>query len=246
MIYGKAVSKKIDIVILAGGLGKRLRPISKRLPKPLVKINGKCFLDILIDFWSGFGFRRFILCIGYKGRMIKDYYGTNSKKGFDILFSYEETPLGTGGAVKNAESLVVSDPFIVLNGDSFCKVNPLNLLGFHKKKKALISIVLAGVSDVKDYGEVKINKAQRILSFNEKNGASQEGLINAGIYVFNQEVFERMPNRRKFSLEKDFFPEVAGKNIFGYTDNKLFIDIGTPARYRKAEKIFSTNLKLEV
>lgn len=241
MKYGKPVFKNIDIVILAGGLGKRLRPISKGLPKPLVKINGRCFLDILIDFWSGFGFRRFILCTGYKGRMIKDYYGTNSKKGIDILFSYEETPLGTGGAVKNAGSLIVSNPFIVLNGDSFCKVDPMNLLEFHEKKKALISIALAKISDVKDYGEVKINKARRILSFNEKNGASREGLINAGIYVFNREVFGLMPSRQAFSLEKDFFPEVAGKKIFGYTNNKLFIDIGTPARYRKAEKIFPAN-----
>jgi len=228
----------IDIVILAGGLGKRLKKIHKNLPKPLIRIGGVTFLDMLINYWAHYGFRRFILCIGYKGYIIKDYYERNKKEGIDIEFSYEKEPLGTAGAVKKARGLIKSNPFVVLNGDSFCRCNPVELLKFHRRHKALVSMVLTESSSGKDYGEIKLDNCFHIESFNEKNVLAGECLINAGIYVFDNRIFEFMVKQKRFSLERDFFPQIVDNNFFGYINDGFFIDIGTPSRYKKAGSLF--------
>ena len=161
--------KNTDVYILCGGFGKRLKSITKNSPKPMVKIGEKPFLDIIIDYMAGFGFRCFILGLGYKAEVFKKYYRDFKRKDLEIKFCEERTPLGTGGAVKKAKSLIKSNPFLVLNGDSFCKFNPLNFLKFHKKKKAIVSILLRKVLSGADYGRVKLDKAGRITDFNEKN-----------------------------------------------------------------------------
>lgn len=234
--------KDIDVLILCGGLGKRLKKISSSVPKPMIKIGKRPFLDIIIDHLAGFGLRHFILGVGYKADMINDYYTKNPKKDIKILFSPERNPLDTGGAVKNAKRFIKSNCFFVLNGDSFCRFNPVKFLTFHRKKKALISILLKKESQGKDYGEIKIDKSSRILSFNEKNQKVKKCLINAGIYIFDKRVFGLMSYGRKFSLERDFFPEMSGKDIFGYINSGFFIDIGTPERYSKAKRYFSRKI----
>lgn len=234
-------AKDVDVYILCGGLGKRLRKISPKVPKPLVKIGGKSFLDIIINYMANFGFRRFILGIGYKADVVKEYYIRNPKQGLKIIFSQEKEPLGTGGAVKKAKKLISSNPFFVLNGDSFCNFNPLDFLKFHKKKKSLVSILLRQVSGAKDYGEAKVDRSWRILSFNEKNNTRGKSWINAGAYLFDKKVFNFMPVADRFSLEYDFFPKIAGSNIFGYHKSGFFIDIGTPERYWEAKKYLEKN-----
>ncbi len=226
----------IDVLILCGGMGKRLKKISGPLPKPMVKINERPFLDIIINYLAGFGFKRFILGTGYRGDIIDDYYTKKPKKGLNILFSREKTPLDTGGAVKNAGRLIKSKFFFVLNGDSFCKFNPFKFMSFHKKKKALVSILLRKESKGSDYGEIKIDSYSRILSFNEKNRKVNKCLINAGVYIFDAKIFKLMPLSSKFSLERNLFPKLSGGGIFGYKNSGSFIDIGTPERYLKAKK----------
>jgi NDP-sugar pyrophosphorylase family protein len=233
--------KNIDVLILAGGLGKRLRKISRGRPKPMVRFQDTPFLDILIRHMVNFGFKRFILGIGYKANVVKAYYASRKIKGLEILFSQERKPLGTGGAVKKAKRLLKSNPFIVLNGDSFCKFKPLDFLKFHKKKKAVVSILLKEVENGADYGKVKLDKANRIVDFNEKNSQPKSCLINVGVYVFDKKAFGLMPRAKVFSLERDFFPKLAGKNCFGYAKSKFFIDIGTPERYLKANRYFLKN-----
>lgn len=230
--------KDIDVFILCGGLGKRLRKVSKGIPKPMVKIGDYVFLDLLIKYMADFGFRNFILGTGYRSALVQNYYLQNKIPGITISFSPEFTPLDTGGAVKNAKKLIKSNPFFVLNGDSLCKFNPLEFLRFHKKKKSLVSILLRRISRGSEYGQIKLSKSSRILSFQEKNGLAKRCLINAGVYIFDKKVFAVMPKESCFSLERYFFPMMAYKRVFGYSVNGLFIDIGTPERYLKARKMF--------
>lgn len=234
--------KDIDVLILCGGLGKRLKDVTKNKPKPMIKIGEQPFLDIIIDYVAGFGFRRFILGIGYRAEVFKKYYKNFKSKDLNIEFCEEKTPLGTGGAVKKAKSFIKSNLFLVLNGDSICEFDPADLLKFHKKKKAIVSILLRKVLNGADYGRVKLDKADRVIDFNEKDRRANNCLINAGIYVFNKNVFDFMPRKRAFSLELDFFPKLAGKNCFGYKKSGFFIDIGTPERYLKAKKHFLKNI----
>jgi NDP-sugar pyrophosphorylase family protein len=230
--------RHIDVFILCGGFGKRLRCIAKDIPKPMVKIGNQHFLDILIKYIAHFGFRRFILGIGYKADIIKNYYLKNKTSGLKILFSCENTPLDTGGAVKKAKGLIRSNPFFVLNGDSFCEFNPLRFLKFHEQKKSLISILLCQESDGNDYGRVRISEDSRILSFDEKEVKTGECLINTGIYLFDKKIFSYMPSLSSFSLERDLFPMMTEEKIYGYPKAGFFIDIGTPERYLRAKKLF--------
>lgn len=230
--------KNIDVFILCGGLGKRLRAISKNKPKPMVEVGNKPFLDILIQYLSKYGFRRFILGVGYEANFIKQYYRKKRFKDIELVFSEEKTPLGTGGALKKAEKLIRSNHFFVLNGDSFANFIPENFLNFHKKKKALASILLRKILNGKEYGEIKMDKNSRVLRFNEKNYNAKSCLINAGVYIFDKKVFEIMPVTRNFSLEYDLFPKLIKMGIFGYKYSGFFIDIGTPKRFREAQKYF--------
>jgi NDP-sugar pyrophosphorylase family protein len=202
----------------------------------MLPVGGKPFLDILIDYMYGFGFRRFILGTGYKAGIIKRHYASIFKKDISISFSREERPLGTGGAVKKARKLIKSNIFFVLNGDSFCGFDPVNFLKFHKNKKSSLSILLRKITDGKDYGEVVFDKSFRILKFNEKNEKAKQCWINAGIYLFNKEILDFMPPKSIFSLEIDFFPEIVKNKVYGYTKSGCFLDIGTPQRYLTAEK----------
>jgi len=236
--------KYIDVFILCGGLGKRLKKLNLNVPKPMVEMGGRPFLDMIIAYMARFGFRRFILGLGYKAGFITKYYSDKRKEGFKVMFSKERNPLGTGGAVKKAKKLIGSSNFIVLNGDSFCQFNPRDFLSFHRRKKALATILLKRLSgDVKDYGEVRIDRLSRITSFQEKNGNAKRCLVNSGVYLFNKKIFKLMPSRESFSLEHDLFPALAGNGLFGYIDPGYFIDIGTPNRYFKAKRHFSkTNI----
>ncbi len=224
--------REIDVVILCGGLGTRLRPVILDRPKVLAKIGEKTFLDILIGELTEQGFRNIILCVGYLKDKIKDHF--QYERDYNISFSEEEEPLGTGGALKKARPLIKSDPFMVLNGDSICKINFRDFYGFHVSKKASLSMVLVRTKEAKDFGSVVLDKSQRITSFKEKVAGRDESLINAGIYIMQKDIFSLMPEEKHFSLEYDFFPKLIEDKCYGFiTDNEL-IDIGTPERYEKA------------
>lgn len=233
--------KYIDAVILCGGLGERLRDVVSNRPKAMAEINRRPFLDILINYVADFGFRRFILCIGYMGDFIKQYY--QQKKGsLKIIFSEEKEPLGTAGAIKNAESLIKSSPFLALNGDSFCQIDLRKFLQFHLEKKALASIVLTKAIDSGDYGNVALGESGQIITFDEKTNKHKNSFVNAGIYLFQKRILSSISTNEKFSLEKDFFPKMVANKFYGYITQKRFIDIGTPARYKKAEKLWKKSI----
>jgi len=229
----------IDVFILCGGQGTRLRKITRDNPKPMVEMGKIPFLDILINYFSSFGFRKFILGIGYKAQVIKSYYSSKEKVGLKVVFSQEKRPLGTGGAVKNALKLVKSNPFIVVNGDSFCKFNPTEFLNFHNANKALASLLLREEPNGKEFGQVVIDQSCRIIEFKEKDISIRKSLVNAGVYVFDKRIFTLMPDTQEFSLELDLFPTLIGKDFFGYEGVDFFIDIGTPKRYFEAKRYFA-------
>jgi len=237
------IEKDMDVFIICGGLGKRLRPSVNDRPKSMAEIDGKPFLDCLIGYIASFGFRRFILGIGHKGDYVKRYYEKN-KCPHEILFSQENEPLGTGGSLKQARHLIKTGQILVVNGDSFCEVDLEGLNSFHRSKEALLSMALVFNTEVGDYGTVKISDSQQITCFDEKKKgqSGRKNLINAGIYVFEKSVFSLMPKKQIFSLEKDFFPNLVGNRFYGFTTYAPFFDIGTPERYEKTQEYLRTKL----
>jgi len=225
----------IDAVILCGGFGTRLKSVLKNQPKSMAKIDKKPFLDILIEYAAGFGFKRFILCAGYKVEVIEKHYAVK-KNNLEILVSREKEPLGTAGAIRNAQKLIKSNYFLAMNGDSFCPVDLGSFIAFHLNKKALISIVLSKTMAGKDYGNIVLSDSQRIVQFNEKAIESAGDFVNSGIYLFDKAILSFIPEGKKFSLEYDFFPTMINKKIYGYVAKESFLDIGTPERYEKAKK----------
>ena len=227
----------INVVILCGGLGKRLRPVVYGQPKVLAKIGKKTVLDIIIDNLLLYGFKNIILSVGYLREQIKSHFSNEGNCNYTITFSEEEEPLGTGGAVKRAKDMIKSNPFMVMNGDSICKVDMKKFFEFHIKKEALLSIVLSRSKIAKDYGSVILDDSQKIVGFNEKVTGGSENIINAGIYIMKKDIFSFMPAQNKFSLEYDLFPNIANNKCYGFLTECEFTDIGTPERYEKAKSM---------
>lgn len=238
MNQGNLKPADLDVVILCGGFGIRFRKISDQIPKSLAPIGKNIFLDILIGQLFKQGFRRFILCIRYKGMQIKNYYHNSPYLKY-LVFSEEKQLLGTGGAVKNAMRLLKSKNFLVINGDTFIELDYKLFLKFHYNKNIpLASMVLTKEIGSKNFGTVKINKEFRITAFNEKSGQKKTGFINAGIYLFNKSLLSFIPEKQKYSLEYDLFPALIDANFFGYISNNRFYDIGTKAGFNNALEFF--------
>lgn len=223
-----------EAIILAGGLGTRLRSVISEIPKPMAPIGDTPFLYYLLKQLQYFNIRRTILSVGYKYETILEYFGYKFGD-MELLYSVEDTPLGTGGAVKLATTQILGDEFILLNGDSFFGVDLEALNYLHVKKKAEISISLKPMNDFDRYGSVNVDLYNKILEFVEKKPCVC-GLINGGIYVINKHVFDGI-NISKFSLEKDILEQyVKNGTIYGFLYNDFFVDIGTPEDYAKAEE----------
>lgn len=216
----------MDVLILCGGLGTRLRPVVSDRPKPMAVVGGRPFLDILIGYVSRFGFRHFILCTGHMGDFIGRYYGEKDR-GLRISISREQLPLGTAGAIKNAERFIRGNTFVCLNGDSMCGVDLKDFLKFHAGKRALASVVLGRDADGGGCGVARVDWNSRVTDFSEKapvKGAYQ----SAGIYIFEKRLLSLIPRGRKVSLEYDVLPRIIGRGVYGYVTGKRFFDIGTP------------------
>lgn len=226
-------------IILAGGLGTRLRSTIGDLPKPMADIAGRPFLEYLLDYLIENDFKKVILSVGYKAEIIISHFGRNYKS-IDIEYSIENEPLGTGGAIKKAiKKLDNSDDyFFVLNGDTFFDIPLDELLEFHVQRKAVITIAFKSMEDSTRYGSILLDYSNRIIGFVEK-GAFKNCLINGGIYVINIELFKSLDLPDKFSFEKDLLEAYYKKMLFcGKNFNKYFIDIGVPEDYERfKEKI---------
>ena len=229
-------TSSIDVAILCGGRGTRLQTVVNDRPKPMAEINGKPFLDFLIKRIASYGFRRFILCTGYKSAHIADYYNKLHDQ-LTYIISEETSPLGTAGAISNAKHKFKSNPVLVLNGDSYCPTNLSQLIDFHKCKQAATTIVLTEIENPQDFGVITLNQQEQISGFNEKPQSSEPGIINAGIYVLSSNAIASIPTGKSASLETEVFPALIAKGeVYGYTSHEKLIDIGTPEQLEKAKQ----------
>lgn len=221
------------MVILCGGMGTRFRSVSELIPKGLALINGKPMLEIITDELVKQGYYKIKFCVGHLAGKIIDYY--SQKYDASYSFSIESKPLGTGGAILNALDQIETEDFLVLNGDSFLKVNFKELQLFHKQRESNLTIVGSKIEDVTDYGTIVFDEKHTILEFKEKS-ASGLGYINSGIYLMKKKIFDFSGNKDSFSLEKDFIPSIISNfRSYIFLSNSKVIDIGTFERFQKAQ-----------
>ena len=228
---------EIDTLILCGGLGTRLRTAVPDRPKALAEIKGRAFLDVLVDELVKQGLKRLVLCTGYGSDQIVAHY--RDRRDAEFVFSAEDRPLGTGGAIVHALPVTRSDPFLVVNGDSFCRVSYADLLESHRRNRALLTIVVTPPAGRDDAGSIRADNMGRIVEFAEKQARQGGGdhHVNAGIYVMQREAMDPAPRAGAFSLERELFPEaVRSGRCFAYAASGPLIDIGTPERLRAAQE----------
>lgn len=230
---------EVTAVILAGGLGTRLRAAVSDRPKVLADVAGQPFLERIFEQLSRFGIRKAVVCTGYMAEQIEHLYPA-SFRDLAISYSREHALLGTAGAVRFALEHITTDRALVLNGDSFCDFEYAAFKSFHEAKDADTSILLTYVDDCSRYGSVVLDVNGKVESFIEKSGAGGAGFINAGVYMMERALIKEIPPGRVLSLEKDIFPRWIGRPFFGHASNApMFIDIGTPQSFQHAQSLFS-------
>lgn len=229
----------LTAVILAGGLGTRLRPAVTDRPKVLAQVNGKPFLAYLLDQLVASGLKHVILCTGYLGEQIESTFGA-SYQSLEIQYSQEPEPLGTGGALQYALPLYRSNPILAMNGDSFCLANLGAFYAWYQARNIPTgALLLAQVDDVKRYGQVQLIDEGRIAEFSEKGRKSGAGWINAGVYLLEQKVLVAIADGQVVSLEEEVFPNWLSTGLYGYQCDGRFIDIGLPETYLAAADFFA-------
>ena len=227
----------MDAIILAGGLGTRLKPVLSAVPKPLAPIGERPFLDILLKQLNPFKqIKKVILAIGYKAELIIQRYQGSHEYHFKIDFSVEDAPLGTGGAIKHALPLTTYDEVLILNGDSYVEFDLTDLHRTHIENKASLTLVAVKVNDSERYGSVDIDlSTMRIIQFGEKQKTSGAGFINAGCYLLEKRILDRIPEKQNISFEKQILPTLLEKRMYAKISKGKFIDIGTPESFFSAK-----------
>lgn len=232
----------MEAIILAGGLGTRLRSIIQDIPKPMADINGRPFLSYVLENLASKGISRFVLSAGYKCEVIREYF-KDEFKGIPILYSIEEEPLGTGGGIKKSLELCTDENVLILNGDTFFDADLSQLAAVHSQKKSDLTMVLRKVENAGRYGNVEFSPEGQLSGFKEKNDSGEAGYINGGIYLINKNIFKTRSFPEKFSFEKDFLEKYYSTiNMYVCVSDAYFIDIGIPTDYEKAKQEFKTDI----
>ncbi|MBX7107730.1 MAG: nucleotidyltransferase family protein [Chitinophagales bacterium] len=221
-------------IILAGGFGTRLQAVVKDRPKPMADINGKPFLQYLLDYLQLQGIENCILSVGYKWESIQDYFG--SKYGsLHLTYSVEESPLGTGGAIKMALEKISGDECFVFNGDTFFGIDLKDFYRRHQSQDSVLTLALKRMTDFDRYGVVVTDALGKVTSFEEKK-FYQQGNINGGIYLLRKRLFDGLDLPEKFSFEKDLMEShLARLSVYGVVFDDYFIDIGIPEDYERSK-----------
>ncbi|MGL5890919.1 MAG: nucleotidyltransferase family protein [Bacteroidia bacterium] len=228
-----------EAVVLAGGFGTRLRTIISDVPKPMAPVNGSPFLHYLLEYLAGAGIKRVVLSVGYMADKVKAHFGSHYCT-MDIVYCYEENPLGTGGGIRLALEKCKTETVLALNGDSFFAVPIAEYTEAHKESGADASLALREVKDGSRYGTIDL-KDNRITAFREKSESVHgTALINGGVYLLNRAFYlSHTPESTAFSIEYDFFAKLAGTAHFnGFVSSGYFIDIGIPEDYARAQLEF--------
>lgn len=232
-------------VILAGGLGRRLRSVVPDRQKALAPVAGRPFLALLLERLGAAGMRDVILAVGHRAAGVRAFCGDGRRFGVEVRYSEERAPLGTAGAMALAAPLARTDPFLVLNGDTLAELDWDDLLRHHATRGASLTMALAAVPDRGRFGTVEVDPNGRVTGFAEKAMAGA-GWVNAGVYVVARTVLERCPalarrsGARPASLERDVLPSLVGRGLHGFRAPGLrFLDIGTPAALARADRVLA-------
>lgn len=226
----------MQAVLLAGGLGTRLRSVVSDRPKPMALIDGRPFMEYVVRGLLKGGISHIVFAVGYKGGMVEEYFKDGSDLGFKAFYSYEEELLGTAGAIKQAGKQVTEPQLLVINGDTFYQMDYSRLNELKAEQGFDLALVLRQVPDVSRYGEA-VFKDGRLAGFNEKSSESRPGTINGGVYLMDRALLDEIPDG-KVSLEQEMIPRWMreGKSLGGMVNEGYFIDIGVPEDYYQFEK----------
>ncbi|CXI53276.1 mannose-1-phosphate guanyltransferase, putative [Plasmodium berghei] len=230
----------MNALLLVGGYGTRLRPLTLTTPKPLVDFCNKAILEHQILNLAKSGVNEIILAIAYKPDNIKSFVNNLQQKyNVKIFFSIENEPLGTGGPIKLAENFLSKyDDFFVFNSDIICSFPLIDMMKFHKENKSLLTIMVKDVDDPRSFGVVITDNEKKILKFEEKPLIPESSLINSGIYILNKKILNFIP-KRNTSLEKEIFPNLATDNLlYFYKLNGFWADIGKPSDFLKGQSLY--------
>jgi NDP-sugar pyrophosphorylase family protein len=232
-------------VILAGGEGTRLRPLSYHTPKSMVPILNRPFLDHVIDHLRQHSITDLVLTLHYLPDRVRSYFGDGWDSGVNLTYALEEAPLGTAGAVKAVENLL-EDSFLVINGDILTDLDIRAAIQFHRAKKSQATIVLTSVDDPAAYGVVQMDQARRVTSFLEKPTGyhGNRAWVNAGTYILEPGILQYIPPGEHYMFERGLFPALLemGIPVYGYESSDYWIDVGTINNYTKVHKDLLTGI----
>ncbi len=218
-------------ILLVGGFGTRLMPLTRHTPKPMLPVAGLPVTQHQLAMARNAGITTVVLATSYLSEVFIPYFGDGSKFGMKLLYAVEKEPLGTGGAIRNAADLLGRDESIVIfNGDVLSSHNLRGQIDFHDKNSADVTLHLTQVDDARAYGCVPMDSNGRVTAFLEKMENPPTNTINAGCYVFSPSVIDEIAPNTVVSIERETFPHLvsSGKKVFGYLDQSYWLDIGTP------------------
>ncbi len=228
-----------DAIILCGGAGLRLRSVTGA-PKSMASVAGRPFLELLLLQLKRHSIARVILAVGYRSDAIQSHFG-DQVFGLQLAYSSELSPLGTGGALRQAADLVESDLALVMNGDSYTDADICKFVNHHRTSQADVSVLVVPVDGRGDCGAVRVEGGDRVAAFHEKKNAPGSQYINAGMYLMSRNIAQEIASGMPVSLEQDVFPRwlAEGKYVRAHSDEAQCVDIGTPERYWSAQAILA-------
>ena len=240
--FAKTCLKNIDAIILAGGLGTRLREVLPDQPKVLAMVGGHSVLDLIINWLVSFGVSRIILSLGYKANLVINHLEKQQKKKVDLIKVVEDRPLGTGGALKAASHSCKSNPILVVNGDTLVSANLCSFYDAHLKASAEISLMYSWVNNTSRFGRLEISR-ERVQSFIEKSeNTLDEGMVSAGVYFFKPSIISNFAANKNISLENEILSALTPNTIFAWGNNVSFWDIGTPKGLAEVNRMYSSEI----
>ena len=235
-------------ILLVGGRGTRLAPLTNNTPKPMLQVAGVPFTEHQINKARSAGITEIVLATSFKAELFEPYFGDGKNFGISIKYAVEEVALGTGGAISNAAAMLEgSGPVAIFNGDVLSKHDLDAQFKSHESNGADVTLYLTQVEDARAYGAVELDDSGRVLAFNEKMENPLTNIINAGCYIFNREVIAAIPFGKVISVERETFPQLlsSGAKVFGFIDKSYWLDIGTPTALLKASRDLVSEMNRE-
>ncbi|MEM4729867.1 MAG: sugar phosphate nucleotidyltransferase [Thermoplasmata archaeon] len=227
----------MQVVILAGGRGERLRPFTDNIPKPLISIKGKPFLYYQISYLNKYNLKEIVLCVGYLSEKIIEYFNEHPIPDVKIEFSIEKTPLGTGGALKNAEPMI-NDEFILINGDTYSLLNFSELIEYYYKNYYPVVMTAYDNHEKIADNNVLVGPNNIVLAYNKEFSYGMTHVDSGVLVIRKEDFFKNMPDKEKFSFEHEVYPRlIEQRKILAYPTTVRFYDIGTPERLKKIEEV---------